>query len=123
MAQVVMRKVVGHRARERRTIREVAAYFREASDLMWPPLMTEWEAEVSGDDSLLVKVTRCFAVEGMKRLKMQEHYRCPCLAVRRRWFKGLRIKAEQEILANMKDRAEACLIRVRIAGEEVPRSI
>lgn len=123
IAQVVMRKVVGCRARQRKTTKEVAAYFREASDLMWPPPMTEWEAEISRDDSLLVKVTRCFAVEGVKRLKMQEHYRCPCLAVRRGWFKGLRVKVEQEVLANMKDGAEACLIRVRIVGEEVPISI
>jgi hypothetical protein len=96
---------------------EVVVCFREASALMWPPPMTEWEAEISAEKTIEVRVTKCYAIAGIKRIGAAEAYECPCIAVREGWLEALGLKARQEVLANMKEGAEACLIRVRLEND------
>ncbi|MFQ6090848.1 MAG: hypothetical protein ACE5LD_05355 [Candidatus Bipolaricaulia bacterium] len=66
--------------------------------------MTEWEAEAIDAET----------IEGIKRIGAAEAYECPCIAVREGWLEALGLEARQEIIANMKDGARACLIRVRL---------
>ncbi len=94
------------------TAEEVLACFQEASELMWPAPMTRWEARLTGERTIEVTITKCYALAGLKRLGLAQAYECPCIDVREGWLEALGIRADQEILASMKDGAEACLIRV-----------
>lgn len=98
----------------------ILAHFREASELMWPSL-TQWEAEIRSGE-LEVRVTRCHALEGIRRLGAEalERYECPCTAVRAGWLEALGIneEARQEIRENMKEGAPACRILLRLGDRE-----
>lgn len=96
----------------------VIACFREASALMWPPPMTAWEAKIVDGKIVEVMVTRCYAIEGIKRIGAAEAYECPCIAVREGWLQALRLKARQEVLTSMREGAGVCLIRVRFEDDQ-----
>jgi hypothetical protein len=116
IAKRAMRAVLVDQNLDRRDlgVEDVIACFRKVSDLMWPPPMTEWDAKVINEETIEVTITKCYAIEGIKRIGAAEAYECPCIAVRAGWLEALGLKARQEIAANMKDGAEACLIRVRL---------
>jgi len=116
IARRVMKAVLAGRGLDRDDLamEDVLACFREASALMWPPPLTEWEAEIVDGETIEVQITKCYAIEGLKRIGAAEEYECPCIAVREGWFSALRLQARQEILTSMKDGAETCLIRVRL---------
>lgn len=121
VAKRAMRKVLADRDRKRGedlSPEEILAYFREASELMWPSL-TEWAAEVH-DGEIEVRVTRCHALEGIRRLGAEalERYECPCMAVRAGWLDALGTPAHQEIVENMKEGAQACRILLRLGDGE-----
>lgn len=114
VAKRAMRLASGGRPKGPLTIEEVADYFARAAELMWAPSMMRWEGRIVDQRTMEVKVTECYAVNGLKRTGLLKDYRCACLAVRRGWFEALGIKAEQEIVRTMRDGADSCLIRVRL---------
>jgi hypothetical protein len=91
---------------------DILACFRKASDLMWPPPMTEWGSEIISEDILEVTITKCHAIRGIQRIGATEQYQCPCIAVREGWLEALGVEAQQEIAASMKDGSKSCLIRI-----------
>lgn len=93
-------------------IEDILFCFRKASDLMWPPPMTEWESEIIGEDILEVTIAKCYAIRGIQRIGVAEQYQCPCIAVREGWLEALGVEAQQEISASMKDGNKSCLIRI-----------
>ena len=116
VAKRAMRLAIGGRPRGPLTIEEVADYFERAAELMWAPSMMRWDGQIVDEQTMEVRVTDCYAVNGLRRTGGLEGYRCACLAVRRGWFEALGIEAEQEIVRTMRDGATSCLIRVRLRG-------
>jgi hypothetical protein len=114
VAKRAMRLALGGRPKEPLAIEEVAEDFERAAELMWAPSMMRWEGQIIDERTMEVKVTDCYAVNGLKRTGLLKNYECACLAVRQGWFEALGIKAEQGILKTMRDGAESCLIRVRL---------
>lgn len=114
IAKRAMRLASGGRPKGPLTIEQVAEYFARAAELMWAPSMMRWEERIVDQRTMEVKVTDCYAVNGLKRTGLLKNYRCACLAVRRGWFEALGIKAEQKIVRTMRDGADSCLIRVRL---------
>lgn len=116
IARRAMRAVLADQeiSRKNLDIGDLEALFQKASHLMWPPPMTEWEAEVIDGETVEVTIIKCHAIGGIKRIGAAEFYKCPCIAVREGWLQALGLEARQEIVANMKDGAEACSIRVRL---------
>lgn len=98
-----------------RTVEEVMDFLHAGDALMFSPrTRPEWTDEVIGPDEVLVNCTRCHPLERVRRAGVTEQYECPCFAYRTGFFKALGLGFEMEVLANMKDGAEACRIRVKI---------
>jgi|GEM_PF-3574369 len=114
VAKRAMRLASGGRPQGPLTIERVAGYFARAAELMWAPSMMRWEGRIVDGRTMEVKVTECYAVNGLQRTGLLKDYRCACLAVRQGWFEALGIKAEQKIIKTMRDGADSCLIRVRL---------
>ncbi len=113
----VARLLLRQRGRPR-TIAEVMDFLRAGDALMFPPrTRPEWTEEAIGPDEVMVNCTRCHPLERVRRAGVAERYECPCFAYRTGFFKALGLDFEMEVLANMKDGAQACEIRVKVPVE------
>ena len=93
------------------TPQEVAETLESLARLMFSSMVRLDSADFDDDGTWDSVVSEHFALKMLAASRSLEGYQCPCLDLRAGWFEGLKVKADDEVVACMRDGAAACRFR------------
>ncbi|QDY77052.1 hypothetical protein [Streptomyces qinzhouensis] len=100
--------------------REVAATLQQLAGLMFTRAMVRLDATEfdEAEGAWETVVSEHFALKMLAASRSLEGYDCPCLDLRAGWFEGIGVKADDEVVACMREGAESCRFRACLGRAE-----